>query len=137
MTIPIATPWLLRRVNQRYRAGMAEALTAAGFDDLSQPGYWALGGIGAGALDASDLVTQMGISKQAVSKLVDALVASNYLERRENEADRRRTNLVLTERGQRAAAMISKSVAKTEAAMAKELGAEGLAEFRRLLGLVS
>jgi DNA-binding MarR family transcriptional regulator len=116
---------------------MAAALADAGFEDLSQPGYWAIGGIGAGALDASDLVTQMGISKQAVSKLVDALVASNYVLRQENETDRRRTNLVLTIRGRSAAAVIRKSVAKTEASMANELGSDGLAEFRRLLGLIT
>jgi DNA-binding MarR family transcriptional regulator len=131
-----ATPWLLRRVNQRYRDAMREALTAAGFGDLPQPGYWAIGGIGAGALDATDLVGQMGISKQAVSKLVDSLVDAGYLERKANAADRRRTNLALTKRGRQAAAVIAAAVAKTESIMARELGSGGLEEFRRLLGLI-
>ena len=63
-----------RRANQRYRSAIKDRLAECGFGELPQPGYWALMILASGGTDASRLIAEMGISKQAVSKLVDVLV---------------------------------------------------------------
>ncbi|MHB1584840.1 MAG: MarR family winged helix-turn-helix transcriptional regulator [Acidimicrobiales bacterium] len=126
-------PWLLRRVNQRYRAATAERLAAAGFGDLPQPGVWALMAIAGGAGDPGRLTARMGVSKQAVSKLVDRLVAAGYVERRPNPSDRRRTDLALSADGRRAVRVIATAVRATERQMAAELGADSFDQLGQLL----
>jgi len=74
-------PWLLRRVNQHYRNAIRSKLTEGGLGDLPQPGYWALTALAKGAHDASHLMIEMGVTKQAVSKLVDTLVTAGFVRR--------------------------------------------------------
>src|SRR5579875_1299310 len=131
------TPWLLRRVNQRFRNAMRAALAEAGFEDLPQPGFWAVECLSRGAADAQELVAEMGITKQAVSKLVETLVASGYVERSVNAQDRRRTTLSLTARGRKAARVITAAVARAEAAMATELDRPDLDALREILSALA
>ena len=70
---------------------------------MPQPGYWALTILARGGTDASLLIGEMGVSKQAVSKLVDTLVTTGFVHRRPNDTDRRRTDLLLSVRGGQAA----------------------------------
>lgn len=127
------TPWLFRRLNQRYRAQTGARLSDAGFGDLPQPGYWALTALDRGVREASTLVGEMGVSKQAVSKLVDVLVSAGYVERRPNQIDRRRTELVLTVKGQEAADVIASSVRATEQAFMAKLGTKSFAQLVHML----
>ena len=126
-------PWLLRRVNQRYRRATASRLAAAGFGDLPQRGYWALTALAGGAGDASQLVSQMGVSKQAISKLVDILVASGFVDRETDRVDRRRTALHLTAKGRKAVAVIEQAVKVTEQEFATELGAASFEDLAQML----
>lgn len=126
-------PWLLRRVIRRYRVETADRLAAAGLGDLPQPGIWALAAIDAGVREPGHLATRMGVSKQAVSKLVDRLVADGFVRRTAVRADRRRTGLALTAKGSRAVRVIDAAVRATEQAMASELGAEPFTQLTRLL----
>lgn len=130
-TVPL--PWLLRRVNQRYRSEAAAQLADAGLADLPQPGYWALMALARGADGAAQLVAEMGVSKQAVSKLVDNLASGGFIERKPNHADRRRTELALTPRGREAVEVIASSVQETERRMVAKLGEEPFAELTRVL----
>ena len=59
----------------------------------------------------------MGISKQAVSKLVDQLVDSDYVERLANLADRRRVVLRLTTKGRGAADALRAATDRTDQAL--------------------
>lgn len=127
-------PWLLRRVNQRYRNAIAAQLIAAGIADLPQRGYWALAALAGGTNDASQLVSDMGITKQAVSKLVDVVVASGFVDREANPSDRRRTVLRLTAKGRKAVAVIEQAVHATEEEFAAELGTTSVEELTRMLG---
>lgn len=130
---PLPLPWLLRRVNQRYRVGVAERLGAAGLGELPQPGMWALMAIAVGVSEPNQLAVRMGVSKQAVSKLVDRLVGTDFVERAANDADRRRTDLRLTTRGRKAVRVIEAVVRDTEQKMAAELGPQSFAELTRML----
>lgn len=118
-----ATPWLLRRVNQRYRAAVAARLAEEELDGLARPGYWLLMALAAGATDAAGLVGPMGVTKQAVSKTVDSLVSGGFVLRRANEADRRRTDLVLTSKGMKTVEVIRAALAEAERGFLGEVGA--------------
>jgi DNA-binding MarR family transcriptional regulator len=130
---PAPLPWLLRQTNQRYRAAIKERLAERGFEELPQPGYWALMILAWDSTDASQLIAEMGVSKQAVSKLVDALVNSGFVDRRPNDADRRRTDLLLTAKGRRAAKVIADAARATEENFVTKLGAERFADLVQML----
>lgn len=117
-----AAPWLLRQVSRRYRARVAAALRAATLGSLPQSGAWVLVALASGRRDASELVGTIGVTKQAVSKVLDALVAAGYVARSANPADRRRTDLSLTDEGQRAVATLRTAVQAADRAFATEVG---------------
>jgi DNA-binding MarR family transcriptional regulator len=120
-------------VNQRYRAAIAAALADAGLGDLPQPGFWALMALARGATEAGQLVIEMGVSKQAVSKLVDTLVATGFVDRAPHGADRRRIELTLTDKGREAAKVVTGAVSATERKLVAKLGPESFALLTRLL----
>ncbi len=126
-------PWLLRRANQRYRAAIRDRLAESGYEDIPQPGYWAVMILARGGTDASHLIDEMGISKQAVSKLVDVLVTGGFVDRKPNTADRRRADLRLSTKGRRAAELIADAAQETEAAFVSELGTEQFAKLVQML----
>jgi DNA-binding MarR family transcriptional regulator len=132
---PQALSWLLRRAVRRYATPVADALEAGGFGDLPQRGVWALSALAQTepGLSGRDLVTRMGISKQAVSQLVDTLVTMGYVARRPAPDDRRRTLLHLTTRGRSAARIIEGTVAGLEADMACTIGGAQLLLLHRAL----
>lgn len=130
-----ALSWLLRRAVRRYRSPVSEALEAGGFGDLPQQGIWAVSALAQAepGISGRDLVTRMGISKQAVSQLVETLVTLGYVGRDAAADDRRRTLLHLTTRGRHAARMIDATVAEMEETMASTIGRERLQELHRAL----
>lgn len=132
---PEALSWLLRRAVRRYASPVSEALAAQGFGDLPQRGVWAVSALAQEepGLSGRDLVTRMGISKQAISQLVETLVTLGYVARRAAADDRRRTLLHLTTRGRGAARIIDATVAEMEETMANAIGAERLQELHRAL----
>jgi DNA-binding MarR family transcriptional regulator len=134
---PASLPWLLRRTNQRYRAAIRDRLAECGFDELPQPGYWALMVLARGGTDASELISEMGVSKQAVSKLVDALVTMGFVERKPNRSDRRRSDLRLSAKGGRAADVIGEAVRTTEESFVNELGSERFTDLVQMLAQVN
>jgi DNA-binding MarR family transcriptional regulator len=132
---PQALSWLLRRAVRRYAPPVARALDAGGFGDLPQRGFWAVSALAQTepGLSGRDLVARMGISKQAISQLIETLVTMGYVARLPAPDDRRRTLLQLTARGRGAARIIDRTVAETEATMASTLGRDRLQELHRAL----
>jgi DNA-binding MarR family transcriptional regulator len=108
-------------------------LSESGFDGLPQPGYWALMILSRGGSDAGQLINEMGVSKQAVSKLVDALVTLGFVDRKPNAVDRRRSDLRLSAKGRQAADLIGEAVRTMDGTMASELGAERLDDLVQIL----
>ncbi|MHB1987284.1 MAG: MarR family winged helix-turn-helix transcriptional regulator [Acidimicrobiales bacterium] len=130
---PVHVPWLLRRANQRYRAAIRDRLAESGLGELPQPGYWALMALARGGTEAGQLMDEMGVSKQAVSKLVDVLVTSGLVTRKPNHTDRRRTDLLLSAKGRRAAGVIADAARATEETLIAELGADRFASLVQML----
>ncbi len=130
-TVPL--PWLLRRTSHRYRIAISDSLSKRGLEELPQPGYWALMILSRGDSDAGKLINELGVSKQAVSRLVDTLVTQGFVDRRPNALDRRRSDLRLSAKGRRAADLIGESVQTVDESMACELGSERLDDLIQIL----
>ncbi|HLW95987.1 MAG TPA: MarR family transcriptional regulator [Solirubrobacteraceae bacterium] len=131
----VALPALLRHARFAYAISVRQELSAAGFDDLPANGPYVLGGMVNRGGSAADLVNQLGISKQAASRLVDVLVENGYLERAEDPDDRRRTILTATERGEAAAAATYAGVSEVDERLERSLGAAERTALRE--GLVA
>ena len=131
----IAIPALLRAARGAYGNAVRRELVAAGFEDLPRNGPYVLGGMANRGIAAGDLVRQLGVSKQAASQLVDVLVLRGYLERRENADDRRKLDILLTDRGRAAAAAVRAGVVSVDEALGRRLSATDMAGLRA--GLVA
>ena len=81
------------------------------------------------------MIAGLGISKQRASQLVDTLVLRGYLTREVNAEDRRRTTILLTDRGRAAAAEVRAAVEQVDAELAQMLSPAELAGLRT--GLVA
>lgn len=129
--------WLLRGVSRRYGAAVAAALREAGFDGIPRPGYWLVMALASGARDATALVETMGVTKQAVSKVVEILVSEGFVRRRPNGSDRRRTDLALTSKGIRTVAVIRAAVRSVERSFVAEVGAQAWETTVETLGVLA
>jgi DNA-binding MarR family transcriptional regulator len=132
-TEPALLVWMLRRAARRFAGAMATALSAAGSGDLTPRGTWAVHTLHEGDRSAGELVEAMQISKQAVSTLVEDLVAKGYVERFPDDGDRRRTILRLTDRGVAAARVIEQNCLSVESEIEADLGTEEVSRLRRVL----
>jgi len=83
-----------------------------------------------------DLPGVLGTSKQAVSKLVDAMVAAGYAERIVHPRDARARRIQLSARGRALLADVEDIWADLEAGWAQTLGEARLEELRADLGTV-
>ncbi len=99
----IIMPALLRDARGSYAQAVRAQLAAAGFDDLPRNGPFVLGGMARFNASAADMITGLGVTKQAASQLIDVLVVRGYLTREIDPDDRRRMTISLTERGRSAA----------------------------------
>ena len=130
---PTLLVWALRRAARRFAVRFHESLAAAGCDDLTPRGTWAVQLLHGRDRSAGELTAALQVSKQAVSTLVEELVGKGYLERRPDPGDRRRTLLHLSERGERAATVIEASASAVEGELLTDVGPEDLAQLRRIL----
>lgn len=136
---------LLVRARGGYGNTISAQLAAAGFDDLPRNGPFVLGGLGASGVagvsaetpalsrpgvPAVELIRSLGVTRQAASQLIDMLVLRGYLSREINPDDRRRMNIVLTERGRAAAAVIRAGIDEVEAELYEALSPAELAGLR-------
>jgi DNA-binding MarR family transcriptional regulator len=121
---------LLVRARGGYGNTVADRLWAAGFDDLPRNGPFLLGGMANRGGSAVEMIRSLGVTRQAASQLIDALVLRGYLSREVNPDDRRRLNIVLTERGRAAATVIRDATAEVNARLAQMLSPAELAGLR-------
>lgn len=126
----IPLPALLRAARAAYGTAVRAALAEAGCDDMPRNGSYVVTAIANTGAPLSDIIQQLGVSKQAAGQLVDALVTRGYLDRTVDPADRRRLVVSLTERGMAAAAVVRSAVACVDAALEARVGAEYLAHTR-------
>jgi DNA-binding MarR family transcriptional regulator len=100
---------------------------------MPRTGYWITGWLAREGSGLGDLASRLTVSKQAASRLVDVMVRRNYCERISDPTDRRRTTLVLTDRGRSAAAEIRRAVARMNEALGERVDPDGVATTRATL----
>ncbi|HEY1320042.1 MAG TPA: MarR family transcriptional regulator [Streptosporangiaceae bacterium] len=130
----VSMPALVRGARGAYGAAIRAALGEAGCDDMPRNGAFVVGAIARTGAPLSQIIKDLGVSKQAAGQLVDTLVTRGYLDRRVDEADRRRLNITLADRGQAAAAVVAAAVAQMDDRLAQRVGAEYVAHTRATLG---
>jgi DNA-binding MarR family transcriptional regulator len=140
----VPLPQLMREARDVYGHAVASALAAEGCDDVPRNGAFVLADLDQRASDPAfssqaDVVTSLGLSKQAASQLIDTLVLREYLQRRNDPVDRRRMEVRLTGRGRTAAIAIRTAVDAVEARLGQLITADelhglraGLAAYRSI-----
>jgi DNA-binding MarR family transcriptional regulator len=131
----LGVPGLLRLARRAYGNAVRAALADSGFDDMPRNGAYLLARVYDGRYAVADLTRGLGISKQAVSQLVDTMVTRGYIERKPHADDRRRMQLTLTPRGDAAATVSWQAATRTDDELERRLSADGVAALRH--GLIA
>jgi DNA-binding MarR family transcriptional regulator len=121
---------LLRAARKAYGNAVRDAFADGGFDDIPRNGAYVLARTHDDASPLPNLTRELGISKQAVSQLIDTMVMRGYLERHEDPADRRRMLITLTGRGQAAARVSWLAANEVDAELADRLTPAGVEALR-------
>ena len=100
---------------------------------MPRNGSYVIGAIARTGAPLSQIIQELGASKQAAGQLVDTLVTRSYLERAPDPDDRRRLTITLTGRGLAAAAVIRSAVEEVDAALVRRVGTESVAHTRATL----
>jgi DNA-binding MarR family transcriptional regulator len=119
----------LRAARRAYGTAIRLAFVDAGFDDMPRNGAYVLARVYDDAPFAT-LTRELGISKQAVSQLIDTMVMRGYLERSPDTEDRRRMVLQLTPRGGAAATTAWEAATTVDEELLARLSTDGIAALR-------
>lgn len=133
----LATPTLMRAARGVYAQAIREQLHQIGIDDLPRSGMFILAGIDSAGGPRGDLPSELGVTKQAVSQLVDTLVRRDYLRRRDDPDDRRRVALELTPRGHEAVGAGYRGVEAVDQQLDRLVSAEQVAAMRATLAALA
>lgn len=130
---PLATPTLMRSARGAYASAIRAELRAIGIDDLPRNGAFLLAGIDTDGGPRGDLPSELGVTKQAVSQLLNTLVRRGYLKRRPDPEDRRRIALELTERGEQVVPAVLRGVEAVETQLQQRVSPEQVQAMRSVL----
>jgi DNA-binding MarR family transcriptional regulator len=128
-----ATPTLIRTARGAYARSIRGQLGSIGIDDLPRNGAFILAGIGAPDDPRQDLPAELGVTKQAVSQMIDTLVNRGYLERGRDPGDRRRISLELTARGQQVVDAVLRGVQEVDRQLEERVAPEQVETMRSAL----
>jgi DNA-binding MarR family transcriptional regulator len=120
-----------------HRAAISNALAKAGHEDLPPRAMWAIDALAQSERTAGGLAALLGVSKQAMSLLVESLVSRGYVERAADATDRRRITLRLTRSGRAVATTIAGATAGVEATALEQVGAAALEQARATIAAIA
>jgi DNA-binding MarR family transcriptional regulator len=123
-------PGLLRAARKAYANAVRDAFVDAGFDDIPRNGAYVLARTYDNSSPLPNLIRELGISKQAVSQLIDTMVMRGYLKRSEDSEDRRRMLITLTPRGEAAARVSWEAATQVDAELEGRLTTDGVQALR-------
>jgi DNA-binding MarR family transcriptional regulator len=133
----LSTPALMRSARGAYAQSIRAQLHASGFGDLPRNGAFILAGIDTAGGPRHDLPSELGVTKQAVSQVIDLLVNRGYLEREPDPDDRRRVRLSLTDRGDNAVAAILRGVEAVDSRLEAVVSPEQVQALRSALSALA
>ncbi len=128
-----ATPTLMRSARGAYAQSIRAQLQLIGINDLPRNGAFVLAGIDTSGGPRQDLPSELGVTKQAVSQVIDVLVNRGYLERRPDPGDRRRVALELTDRGREVVAAVRRGVEAVDRRLQEQVSPEQYGAMRSVL----
>jgi DNA-binding MarR family transcriptional regulator len=131
--VEFATPTLMRAARGAYARSIRAQLHAIGIDDLPRNGAFILAGIDTTGGPRADLPADLGVTKQAVSQVIDTLVNRGYLTRNPDPDDRRRISLELTENGQQVVDAVSRGVEAVDLQLQERVSPEQIEAMRSVL----
>jgi DNA-binding MarR family transcriptional regulator len=134
--IPIPVPALLRAARRTYGAAIRAELQKVGCDDMPHNGIYVVGGIARNGPQLSQLIRELGVSKQAASQLLDTLAARGYIERFTDPADRRRMHVSLTERGEIVAKVSRTVIEQVDTEFVAAIGEDGYKQLKYALAVL-
>ena len=115
--------WRLWRAARLWKIEFDSRMQAAGHGWFTEARSALLAHVGAKGSRQSDLVTRMGLTKQAVQQLVDELQAEGIVTRQPDKSDARAKLVVLTRKGGAAARAANEVKRAIEAENRARLGA--------------
>jgi DNA-binding MarR family transcriptional regulator len=128
-----ASPALMRSARGAYAQSIRAQLQLSGINDLPRNGAFILAGIDTSAGPGQDLPAELGVTKQAVSQVIEILVNRGYLERRSDASDRRRVVLELTDQGQQVVEAVLRGVAAVDRQLRERVSPEQIEGMRSAL----
>jgi DNA-binding MarR family transcriptional regulator/predicted enzyme related to lactoylglutathione lyase len=120
----------MRAARGSYARSIRAQLREIGVEDLPKNGAFILFGIHSGNGTPADLPSGLGVSRQAVSQVIDVLVQRGYVDRLPDAEDRRRINLELTERGQEVVEAVWRATEAVDSQLATRLTTEQIEAMR-------
>ena len=108
-------------------------LAASGYDDLGPSFGFVFRSLADRPLSLAELATRLGISSQGALKIVAEMEERGYVERRDDEVDRRIRRLLLTTRGRAALREARRFHARVERDLVTMLGTTKVAGARAVL----
>jgi len=133
----LSTPALMRSARGAYAQSIRAQLHAARITDLPRNGAFILAGIDTSGGPRQDLPSELGVTKQAVSQVIDLLVNRGYLEREPDPDDRRRVRLSLTKRGEDVVAAVLRGIEAVDRQLEAAVSAEKVEALRSALSALA
>lgn len=130
---PPAIGGLLRLAWQTHRDRMYEAITAAGFPDVTRAQFELIRWPGIDGLRPVEVAQLARLSKQTVNDLLGELERNGYIERHSHPGDRRARVVRLTARGEQLQRTAHETSRALEAAWAASVGAKRFTALRSTL----
>jgi DNA-binding MarR family transcriptional regulator/catechol 2,3-dioxygenase-like lactoylglutathione lyase family enzyme len=128
-----ATPTLMRSARGAYAQAIRAQLRLIGISDMPRNGVVILAGIDTSGGPRQDLPAELGVTKQAVSQVIDVLVNRGYLSRSPDLGDRRRVALELTDRGQEVVEAVLRGVEEVDRQLRERVPADQIEAMRSAL----
>ena len=130
---PAALPLLLDLARVWVSHGLRSGLDAAGFADVTDAQLSVFANLDCGATSASEVARRMGQSRQGISRTLRDLEAAGLVTLGPSPGNAAQKTVVMTDRGMAFATAARRSLAETEAELARRIGADRMAEFRATL----
>jgi DNA-binding MarR family transcriptional regulator len=118
---------LLRKVRHRIVSRVIDALTRSGFPEIREPHMAVFQHPPPRGVSPIALAERARMSKQAINQLLGTLERAGYLERRDDRTRAGGRQIWLTARGERAVAVMRRTIRAVERELEREVGTQRFA----------
>ena len=113
---------MLLKLERHFTRQVLQKLAADGIEDITLRHFVIIPYIDHKGIRAVDIARQVGITKQAVSKLVDELVQKGYLELKPDPTDGRASLVLMSEKGNEFLKLTIKYTQQVESQWSSQVG---------------